>query len=1104
MSDYSINSTITADDSGYVDAINNIISGLNNFSNAFSSMNDSTKDSFTDLANQFQAIDGQAKIWGDDSDVISEKMNALKNEINNLIDQGIDPESAHIQDLKSAYDSLGTQQEVFDEKNKQTGNAIIDGLSEWGINIDKLYEKGSSFFNEWGINIDQLANKLGTTGPLLTGMVGVGIVLGELGKKLEDYINDVAKAANEIDRMSQMTGLSTDFLQQMKYAIEQTDGNFSAITTSIRYMTQNLEKHKEAFDSLGISINNADGTLRNAGDIFNDTILKLSDMQDHTERNQLAFELFGRQAQGLIPTMNAGSEAISQLEQKASDLGIVMNESLIKQSNDWIHNLETLHEASDALGHGLVEVLLPSMNSVISIVSETIIWYRTGIQVLEEWKEKNDISNVIAGWKNGKTSVYDYYTALQEAIAMNEKAISSDKLSTAEKNNISIATHNYQLALSDLVFQHGNEIQAKKEVIQKEQEDALAKQATSDAQKRQNDINTDRNKVEDAYKLSLQDIDTQLKYGMISEDEASKQKTDAQKKEIDGLLEVVSKYQISSGITVDLIKNEIINYDDKNTKIVSSNEKKDQDILEQQNASNANLLEAQKTLNDGLSAYDAQFLLDKKSIAQDWLNTNKDNTDAEQSSYYESLSDMDASHVASLTKAEQDIYDYARYNKEFNNNIFQMSDGTWKDIVISVESALDKIASDNKITVKQLETDFNDTITGIISIVGNLTEGLDSVSQASIKAGTDFVSGFLKSAESGFSFSSVLGLIVTGINDIINATQARQKAQEVADKKAMDDAQKIMDLQDSWDYKLKQQTASKLELIQMEMDKDTLAAEQAGANAKTIYDIKTYYDKLLLDEENTEYQAAIDQRNTELEATQQAYQTQIQPLVDIIGNGITQGIDNGLDSNDITKAITDKLKTAIINAAVMTQSFSSEIESLAAQVNTAMARGITSSDITVFQTEMDLITQKATDTANTISKIFNNSSSLANLDINSISQDTLSGLQSLYSMLNPTVGGQSGATIISNLVGAGYASGTDYSEEGVRKVGEYGPEYVHLKQGSQVSRENETIGSRSSGMGSKTVTFAPVFNSPKAMNQYEQMSALKQTLQDAAFDGVLS
>lgn len=108
---------------------------------------------------------------------------------------------------------------------QQAFSGLETGLGNWGIHLDTLYKKGDELFKSFGINLDQLAGKLGTTGPVLAGMAGMAVIAVDLGKKMGEYLNKVAETGEKLYTMSQMTGMSTDTLQKLKYSVEQTEGS---------------------------------------------------------------------------------------------------------------------------------------------------------------------------------------------------------------------------------------------------------------------------------------------------------------------------------------------------------------------------------------------------------------------------------------------------------------------------------------------------------------------------------------------------------------------------------------------------------------------------------------------------------------------------------------------------------------------------------------------------------------------------------------------------------------------------------------------------------------------------------------------------------------
>ena len=62
--------------------------------------------------------------------------------------------------VKKASKSLDGMKDSF---NRATQN-IKKSVADWGLDIDKFYDKGSKIFKDFGIDIDKFAAHFGTTG----------------------------------------------------------------------------------------------------------------------------------------------------------------------------------------------------------------------------------------------------------------------------------------------------------------------------------------------------------------------------------------------------------------------------------------------------------------------------------------------------------------------------------------------------------------------------------------------------------------------------------------------------------------------------------------------------------------------------------------------------------------------------------------------------------------------------------------------------------------------------------------------------------------------------------------------------------------------------
>ena len=206
-----------------------------------------------------------------------------------------------------------------------------------------------------GDTVGDLAKKLGVKIPdgakkALNGMQGlstgtvaamsaaVGGVVG-LWKAVKDMHNMTLEAAAEADEViteSMTTGLSTKTIQELKYAENLIDVSYSTISGSLTKLTKNMadaadgnDKLAAKFQQLGVSIFDTNGHLRSSEDVFYDAVDALGQVQNRTERDALAMEIFGKSAQELNPLIQQGSGALRELAEEAEATGYVLDDSQI-------------------------------------------------------------------------------------------------------------------------------------------------------------------------------------------------------------------------------------------------------------------------------------------------------------------------------------------------------------------------------------------------------------------------------------------------------------------------------------------------------------------------------------------------------------------------------------------------------------------------------------------------------------------------------------------------------------------------------------------------------------------------------------------------------
>ena len=262
----------------------------------------------------------------DQTPEVTEKMNQLKRAI-------IDDEQA----LKSLQD----QQKEFGSVASQAIAAVGRDMQAFGQKVQDVGQK--------------LAPVSAAAGGFAAGMIGLGY--------------SSVTAADDLNTLSKQTGLSTDTLQKMKYASDLVDVSVEDITGAFTKMKKGMAGSPDAFDDLGVSITNADGSMRDAESVFNDTLKALSQIDNETERDQKAYEIFGKSADQLAGIVDDGGEALRQYGDQAEELGLIMSGDTLDSLNEINDKVDQskaqISAAAGELGATIAEGILPLVDPIV-------------------------------------------------------------------------------------------------------------------------------------------------------------------------------------------------------------------------------------------------------------------------------------------------------------------------------------------------------------------------------------------------------------------------------------------------------------------------------------------------------------------------------------------------------------------------------------------------------------------------------------------------------------------------------------------------------------------------------------------------------------------
>ncbi len=231
--------------------------------------------------------------------------------------------------------------------DNESANKSIDDTTAKGENAGN---KVSSAFG----NIAKGAAAVGTA--VVTG--AAALTAGALS-----MVSSISETTGKIDDMTKKVGISAEEYQKWTYAAklsgmesENLDKLMAKQQKSFTDAKEGSKSMSEAYQKLGLDINN----FSNSGDAFNAVVGKLADMEDVTQRNAIANDIFGKSYADLGPLLADGSDSIEKMKNEASELGGVMSNDVVAAGAKFDDTMDKLKTAGKgifaALGSGLIPV----------------------------------------------------------------------------------------------------------------------------------------------------------------------------------------------------------------------------------------------------------------------------------------------------------------------------------------------------------------------------------------------------------------------------------------------------------------------------------------------------------------------------------------------------------------------------------------------------------------------------------------------------------------------------------------------------------------------------------------------------------------------------
>ena len=165
----------------------------------------------------------------------------------------------------------------------------------------------------------------GALGPLV-GIAGIGM----LTKKLFDFGDRLGKVSTQI-------GISVEDLQGLQFAASQSGVGQDQLNSALQKFSINIghaeagtKLQKDAFETLGVSIRDSGGGIKDTNQLFKDVADAMSGIEEPATKAKLASELFGKTGVELLALLNTGGGTIDDFSKKLRDAGGMIGGDTVK------------------------------------------------------------------------------------------------------------------------------------------------------------------------------------------------------------------------------------------------------------------------------------------------------------------------------------------------------------------------------------------------------------------------------------------------------------------------------------------------------------------------------------------------------------------------------------------------------------------------------------------------------------------------------------------------------------------------------------------------------------------------------------------------------
>ena len=331
-----------------------------------------------DVQSELKQVERLLKLDPKNTELVAQKQKLLADAVENSKEK--------LDRLKTAQEQVNEQfrkGEISEEQYRAFQREVVKAEQDLS-KFEKQLKDATSATKNWEQSLKKAGDGLKNAGAKMTDMgknlsmkvtapiVAAGGAILALGVK-------AGQTADRLLDLSDITGLTTDTIQEYQYVANQAGVESEAMTAAVEGLIRKIPqleseggKATEQLAKLGISYKNL---KKMSPDKQVDTLINsLSNMRDPMERNAIGAQLFGGAWKDIAPILGMGADGIKAAREEAHELGLVLDRDALEGANEFRKEMDRLKAILGGVINQLGARLAPVLKEQIGpIVEKTII-----------------------------------------------------------------------------------------------------------------------------------------------------------------------------------------------------------------------------------------------------------------------------------------------------------------------------------------------------------------------------------------------------------------------------------------------------------------------------------------------------------------------------------------------------------------------------------------------------------------------------------------------------------------------------------------------------------------------------------------------------------